>query len=142
MKACSSLRLLGHMASCTYIVQYTRLQLRHGWLWCTHQTTTIWTRSSWFLPKFSLPSVSRWIHWQFGWAFHSYSPIHHGPSLQTRAGELTLRTRGLWSTEELSLHINIRELREVHPACQAFWPQVASKNVLVHKQHDGDVLYQ
>lgn len=35
-----------------------------------------------------------------------------------------LKTQGLWSVEELSLHINLRELRAIHLACQAFRPNL------------------
>nr|XP_042705726.1 uncharacterized protein LOC122173660 [Chrysemys picta bellii] len=42
-----------------------------------------------------------------------------------------LRTQGLWSREDLSLHINVRELRAVRLACIAFKSQLAGRCVSV-----------
>lgn len=42
-----------------------------------------------------------------------------------------LRTQGLWSQEELSLHISVRELRAVHLACQVFQPHLEGNCVSV-----------
>lgn len=33
-------------------------------------------------------------------------------------------TEGMWTTDDLSLHINVRELRAVRLACAAFLPQL------------------
>lgn len=42
-----------------------------------------------------------------------------------------LKTQGLWTPEEFSLHINVRELSTVCLACQVFLTPVADKNLLV-----------
>lgn len=42
-----------------------------------------------------------------------------------------LRTQGLWSPEELLLHIIVRELRVVCLACQAFQPHLEGNCMLV-----------
>lgn len=52
-----------------------------------------------------------------------------------------LRTQGLWSQEELLLHINIRELRAVCLACQAFLPHITNKTVSVLTDNTSAMYY-
>lgn len=43
----------------------------------------------------------------------------------------THRTQGLWSPKDLSLHINVRELRAVHLACQVFQTHLEGNSMSV-----------
>lgn len=52
------------------------------------------------------------------------------------------RTQGLWSQVELLLHINVRELKAVHLACQMFQSHLEANGVSAYRQHSSDVLYK
>ncbi|XP_050825375.1 uncharacterized protein LOC127058925 [Gopherus flavomarginatus] len=69
-------------------------------------------------------------------------------SLTTDASDLgwgahlgTLRTQGLWSQEEVGLHINMRELRAVRLACQTFCHQLQGRCVAVFTDNTTTMYY-
>lgn len=43
----------------------------------------------------------------------------------------SLQTQGLWSTEDLALHFNIRGMKAVRYVCQVFLPQIQGNCLLV-----------
>lgn len=51
------------------------------------------------------------------------------------------RTQGLWSPEELALHINIRELRVICLACKVFLPHMLGRVVHVLTDYTAVIYY-
>lgn len=43
----------------------------------------------------------------------------------------SLQTQGLWSAEDLDLHISVRELKAVRLMCQVFLPHIKGNSLLV-----------
>lgn len=52
-----------------------------------------------------------------------------------------LRTQGLWSREEFSQPINIRELRAVRLACRVFLPQISGRVMQVRRASTVPMFY-
>lgn len=144
------LRLLGHMAACTYVVAHTRLWLRplQSWL------TTVYCPARGPLDLVvSIPilvlSLLRW--WLDPWEVCKgvpFAALQSSLSLVMDASDRGwgahlghLRTQGLWSLEDLELHINVRELRAVHLACLTFRPHLAGRCVSVLLDNMATVFY-
>lgn len=120
------LRLLGHMASCTYVAQHARLQLRPLQTWLA----SVYHPNRDKLDK--VVSLPLWVINSLQWVgaglcgsslFQTTAiAIPNDGCIRNGWGEHlgSLRTQGLCSQEKLSLHIKVRELRAVQLASQAF----------------------
>lgn len=132
------MRLLGHMAAYTYVVSHARLtcQPLQRWLRSVHNAA----RSPLYapLPEPVLRSLDWWRQEETVCAGIPF--VKQSPSVQlfmdasdvgwgSHAG--TLRTQGMWSPGESSLHVHVKELRAVRLGCQAFLPQRENKVVVV-----------
>ncbi|XP_043363956.1 uncharacterized protein LOC122458715 [Dermochelys coriacea] len=117
------------MASCMYVTIHARLRLHllQAWLSTVYRLR----RDSLSTVVTILPGILASLGWWLdpksvceGISFRAPQP---SVSLVTDASSLgwgahlgNLRTQGLWSAGELSLHINVWELRAVRLPCQAF----------------------
>ncbi|XP_050822092.1 uncharacterized protein LOC127057247 [Gopherus flavomarginatus] len=126
-RACLS--LLDHMAACTFVTKHARLRLRPFQTWLA---SVYWPgRESLDLiltvPPNVLGSLTWWLTPTLVCAGMPFHPPQPSMALTTDASSLGwgdrlegLRTQGLWSAQELTLHINVRERRAVRLACQVF----------------------
>ncbi|XP_050794038.1 uncharacterized protein LOC127043859 [Gopherus flavomarginatus] len=90
------------------------------------------------VPPDPLRSLNWWLTPSLVCAGMPFHPQQPSMTLTTDASSLGwgahlghLRTQGLWSSQELSLHINVRELRAVRLACQAFQRRLRGRCVSV-----------
>ncbi|KAG6937400.1 ORF 3, partial [Chelydra serpentina] len=123
------LSLLGHMASCTFVTAHARLRLRplQAWLSSAYRPRRDSLDLILTVPAQVLASLNWWLDPRkvlAGVPFHPPQPslalTMDASSLGWGAHLQNLQTQGLWSEQELTLHINVRELRAVRLACQAF----------------------
>lgn len=146
----NSLRLLGNMASCTYMLQYTRQGLRtlQGSqssvnLPCNHQLDSCVR-----VPFLVLTSLDWWTN---------PANIHVG--VPFACPQLTLRlvtdaaalgwvahlgfqqVQGLWSSKDLALHIRVRELNTLRLVCQVFLSQIRGSSLLVLTDNTATMFY-
>lgn len=144
------LKLLGHMAASTYLVWHAVLHLRslQTWFASVHSPNRqhldlvltvpdpIFTSLDWWKdPQSATAGVAFVIPQPFVSLVSVVSNLGWGVHLSC------LRTKGLWSQEEVSLHINIRELKVVHLACQMFLPQIMGKVVKVFTANTAAMIY-
>lgn len=90
------------------------------------------------VPRPTLDTLSWWLAPQVVCAGVPFRPPCPSATLTTDASALgwgahlgDLHTQGLWSPPELSLHINVRELRAIRLACQAFQAHLRGRCVTV-----------
>lgn len=123
------MKLLGRMASCTYVVQHARLRL-HPLQISLAQVYKLSQGSLErivMLPHQVLESLGWWLQAQvicgglpFAKPQSSLQLVMDALALGWGAHLGSIRTQGMCSQAELSLHINVRELRAVRLACHAF----------------------
>lgn len=149
MTAQKCLSLLGHMASCTYVMQHVRLRLRplQAWLALVYSLSRHHLDSVLTVPASSCDwtMVTGQPH---GMREGTFSRPHPSLSLECDtsalcwAAHLTpIRTQSLWAQEELSPQINVREFRAVCLACQAFLPNLTGKSLSVLTDNTMAMIY-
>ncbi|XP_065267485.1 collagen alpha-3(IV) chain-like [Emys orbicularis] len=144
------LKLLGHMAACTYVVQHARLRLRplQSWLASVYRLAWDTLDSIVTLPHPVLDSLLWWLDPQVVCAGVPFTSPQPSLSLVTDALDLgrrahlgDLRTQGLWSQVDLAQHIHVRELRAVGRACQVFRTHISGRWVSVLTDNTTAMFY-
>ncbi|KAG6932460.1 hypothetical protein G0U57_021497, partial [Chelydra serpentina] len=145
------LSLLGHMASCTFVTAHARLRLQplQAWLSSVCQPRRDSLNLILTVPSQVLASLNWWLDPRKvleGLPFHPPQP---SLALTTDASSLGwgahlkgLQTQGLWSEQELTLHINVRELRAVRLPCQAFAQHLQGRCVAILTDNTTAILHQ
>ncbi|KAM7182065.1 uncharacterized protein RBU57_000616 [Macrochelys suwanniensis] len=143
-------KLLGHMASCTYVVQHARLCLRplQAWLASVYRPGRDSLDMVLTVPNPMLDSLRWWLNpWMVGAGVPFQSPqptltlVTDASALGWGAhlGHLTMQ--GMWQHHEITLHVNIKELRAIHLACQAFLPRLRDHCVEVLTDNTTAMFY-
>ncbi|XP_075785297.1 uncharacterized protein LOC142829500 [Pelodiscus sinensis] len=144
------LKLLGHMASTTYVIAHARLRMRclQHWLLIAYKPgitnintfTTVPARVKkllvwWTLPANTLAGVPFRVQPPSIQLTTDASLIGWGAHM------LHYRTQGLWSHQESLLHINFLELRAVFNACRHFVHQIQGTTIQVLTDNICTVYY-
>ncbi|KAM7164069.1 uncharacterized protein RBU57_008131 [Macrochelys suwanniensis] len=127
------------MASCTSVVQHARLRLQplQAWLASVYRPGRDNLDMVLTVPARTLDSLQWWLDPLIVGAGVPFQSPHPSLTLVTDAsalgwgahlGDLTMQ--GMWQHHELDLHINIKELRAIRLACQAFLPYLRDRCVL------------
>lgn len=144
------LKLLGHMAACTYMVQHARLRLRplQVWLVSVYRPGRDSLDMVLTVQRHTLDSLCWWLDPHMVGAGVPFYPPQPTLTLVTDASGLgwrahlgSLMTPGLWQVEELALHINIEELRAICLACQAFLSHLQGHCVAVLTDNTTAMFY-
>lgn len=100
------------------------------------------------VPKCTLDSLRWWLNPRMVGAGVPFHPPQPTLTLVTDASALGwgahlggLSMQGIWNESELLLHINIRELRAIHLACQAFLPHLRGHCVAVLTDNTTAMFY-
>lgn len=110
------LGLLGHMAACTFVTRHARLRLcpLQTWLNLVYRLSRDSIDTIVTIPPSTLGSLNWWLTPSLVYAGLPFHPPQPSVSLMTDASSLgwgahlgSLRTQGLWSPQELTLHINV-----------------------------------
>ncbi|XP_067420874.1 dynein axonemal heavy chain 14 [Emydura macquarii macquarii] len=145
------LQLLGHMAACLYMVRFTRLRLRPLQRWLAsvyapirHPLNRIVT-----LPTPLLTSLLWWKDPREVLKGVPFREMVPSVTLITDASDVgwgahitgNLNTQGRWSPREISLHINVRELRAVRLAFKVFLRFLRGRVVQVLTDNTAAMFY-
>lgn len=134
------LRILGHMCACTQVVQFAKLCLCPLQMWpMTDYCLALQPldRLIHLLPVV-LDSLQWWMCPQnvcqgilFVWPSPTKSVVTSASLLGWWVHLGLLKVHGLWSVQEVLLHINFLELQPIYSACQAFWHCIRDLAILI-----------
>lgn len=143
-------KLLGHMAACTYVVRHAKLRLHppQSWLVSVHRPARHSLDRIVTLPRPILDSLPWWTDIQqvcSGVPFAAPQPslvlVMNASDFGWGAHLGEHRTQSLWLQTDLRLHINVREVRMVHLACQSFCPYLTGRCVSVTTDNMTGMIY-
>ncbi|XP_053901290.1 uncharacterized protein LOC128846308 [Malaclemys terrapin pileata] len=137
-RAC--LQFLGHVSACMYVVCHTRLRMRPLQLWLASEFSQARDRMDKVLtvPKPVITSLGWWSSLRnmlqgvpFRGRALSLDLVSNALDLGWGAHVGNVQTQGLWLAQDLTLYINIKELRAVRLACMAFHSHLEGQVVRV-----------